>query len=256
MPINLKITALSDCHGYLPPVERCDLLLCAGDMSPMFNHFPDAQVEWWEKALGPWLADIPATHRILIAGNHDFCPEEYPTWVRDWAKQFGVTYLCDESTVVYDHGYGIKIYGTPWVPNLPTWAFHANVTKLQQITDAIPEDTEILIAHGPPRNLGDKMVGNVCVGSAPLREKIQRMSKLKLVATGHIHEDYGIFGLPGRPTLVANVSHVDEQYLNPRPASRFVRTQAGEYEVVRGYRSHLPLIAPEGFAIPEKKVKA
>ena len=75
----MRIVALSDQHGFLPGVPPCDLLIVAGDLCPdrfgpfMAAHDPHQQQAWFDWKIRPWLADAPATHKLLTWGNHDWC---------------------------------------------------------------------------------------------------------------------------------------------------------------------------------------
>ena len=57
----------------------------------------------------------------------------------------------------------------------------------------IPDNTDVLITHGPPHGIGDEVnVGFKCqnVGCVDLLERLQQLS-LKAHIFGHIHEGYG-----------------------------------------------------------------
>jgi hypothetical protein len=45
---------------------------------------------------------------------------------------------------------GYKFYGSPYTPAFCEWAFQLNETDAIEKWKKIPEDTEILITHGPP----------------------------------------------------------------------------------------------------------
>jgi Icc-related predicted phosphoesterase len=91
-------------------------------------------------------------------------------------------------------------------------------TELRKRWAAIPEDTEILILHGPPYGIGDlapafPSIGRRTpehVGSRSLRERIEQLPRLRLAVFGHIHSGRGGKQL-GTATL-ANVSLVNEGY--------------------------------------------
>jgi hypothetical protein len=75
----MRIVALSDQHGHLPPIPPCDLLIVAGDVCPdSFGPFlaifePHQQKALFDQNARPWLAAAPAAHKILTWGNHDWC---------------------------------------------------------------------------------------------------------------------------------------------------------------------------------------
>ena len=72
----MRIVALSDQHGFLPDIPPCDLLIVAGDVCPdrfvpfMARHEPYQQKAWFDHTARQWLANAPATHKILTWGNH------------------------------------------------------------------------------------------------------------------------------------------------------------------------------------------
>ena len=75
----------------------------------------------------------------------------------------------------------------------------------------IPEGTDVLITHGPPRNMRDyvnyKNSGNQ--GCTNLLDKICEI-KPKVSLFGHIHEGHGSTNYNG--TLFINCSLLDEDY--------------------------------------------
>lgn len=212
------ITATADLHGFLPKPEELpagDVLVLAGDVCPDFSVYaPDnviEQTEWLEYALAPWAESLPFNHIILIGGNHDFALQqeidhsEYP-----W------TYLEDEAVTID----GVKFYGTPWVPNLPSWAFYASSHGLNIVFDQIPDDVDVLISHGPPYGIRDRAprrgipTAGPNVGSPELRDAIIAKSPSAVIC-GHIHGDYGQD--PLGDTEVYNVARCTEGYSPTQP---------------------------------------
>lgn len=129
-----------------------------------------------------------------------------------------VAYLNEEST----EAFGLKIYGTPIQPWFHDWAFNRmRGEDIQQHWDKIPEDTDVLVVHGPPYMILDHLHPqyqryneNPNVGCENLREKIFDI-KPKLVVFGHIHEGYGSREIDG--ITFVNASCLNENYkpMNP-----------------------------------------
>lgn len=172
----MKVAAISDLHGLdVPDVPACDLLIVAGDCL----HDRDA--------FGEWLQRQPAETIVGIAGNHDYLALSDPAGVRDlpWI------YLEDEGVVVD----GVKVWGSPWSVRFGSWAFMASEDQLAQMWALIPDDTEILVVHGPPHGVLDKAWRDH-VGSISLRTRLRGLLDLRLFVCGHIHESYGETHLP------------------------------------------------------------
>ena len=101
----------------------------------------------------------------------------------DWS---GLTYLNHKSTTVKcESGRELTIFGSPWTPRHGNWAFQyapdENIWK-----DTIPEDTDILVTHGPPKAHLDR--GGLSCDF--LLQEIWRVPP-KLHVFGHIHAGYG-----------------------------------------------------------------
>lgn len=160
----------SDFHGHPPlVVPACDLLLIPGDI-----HGVTAE----------WLLSVPAASIVGVAGNHDYDVQDDPGAV----QRLPWVYLQDTGATVA----GFKVWGTPWSVQFGSWAFMRRDEALAAIWRLIPDDTEILVVHGPARGYGDLAQGRNSVGSRTLAERIDQLQDLKLVAFGHIHEGYGV----------------------------------------------------------------
>lgn len=200
----MKIAAISDLHGQLPIVPECDLLLIAGDVCPVWNHTLFYQQQWLDTNFRTWLGNIKADKIVGIAGNHDWIFQKDP----DRVPELPWTYLRDEA---YVHQ-GFKIYGTPWQPTFLNWAFNLDEHELVEKWAMIPDDTDILVVHGPPKNFGDDVFNRGFpenVGSPSLAERIFQI-KPKIVVFGHVHGGYGQWEEEG--IQLANVSLLDESY--------------------------------------------
>ena len=212
-----RFVMLSDTHiggrGKLSDIKvpDGDVLLHAGD------HTWTGVYEEVVTALD-WLESLPHKHKYFVAGNHDFLfDESYPdghqfrTWtirrpesVADLlAKYPSIQYLQDQSAEVE----GFKIYGAPWQPWYHNWAFQLpgglkepwnRYSEIKhdregaaKIWAKIPDDTQILITHGPPLGIMDKADDLNKLGCPELANRIGDLKKLKLHLFGHIHEGYG-----------------------------------------------------------------
>jgi Icc-related predicted phosphoesterase len=214
----MKICAVSDLHGCLPEIPSCDLLLIAGDLSPIRISEPDVQRAWMNSRFAAWLRSVPAAETVWIAGNHDTS-----IWKRSIGRKLkrlpGVTYLQDAAVTIND----LKIYGSPWTRGLGIgaswWAFDLlNVPGGESPFAAIPADTDIVLTHSPPYGIGDLVLGGDRVGSEDLYQRLLQI-KPRLAVSGHIHEDYGVRRLHGAhrltsdpETIVANAALLDEHY--------------------------------------------
>jgi predicted phosphodiesterase len=215
----MKIVALSDLHGHLPRrVPSCDLVLLAGDFTPVHNHGLNFQRDWLDGEFRSWLRQLPARKIVGVAGNHDLIFEQAPDLV---PGDLPWTYLQD-SGIQWE---GLSIWGTPWQPWFWDWAFNGNPDQLRLQWDLIPVSTDILVVHGPPQGYGDGVPeggGLRHCGCPLLLERIKEV-KPRLAVFGHIHEGRGDWQLG--PTRLANVTLVDARY----------RPVYAPYEYLLGY---------------------
>jgi Icc-related predicted phosphoesterase len=202
--MQISIVAMSDTHGFHESINipAGDILVYAGDLThrgeimevKRFNHF---------------LGTLPHPVKIIIAGNHDFCFESDSK--ASAAQLTNGIYLQDTAVTIE----GIRFYGSPWQPWFYDWAFNLQRgPEIREKWDLIPEDTDVLVTHGPPFSHGDRTARGEHVGCQDLLEAIERI-KPKVHIFGHIHEGYGL--TRNENTLFINASICDEAY-QPRNA--------------------------------------
>jgi hypothetical protein len=134
-----------------------------------------------------------------------------------------IEYLQDEGMALYniDEDASIKLYGSPWQPEFHNWAFNLprNGEEMQSRWNSIPEDTDILVTHGPAFGHLDIPGGqSVRVGCEMLRHRIDTI-RPKIHVCGHIHGSYG-YHFDGH-THFFNASVLDERYKYTHAAFTF-----------------------------------
>lgn len=202
--MEISIVAISDTHGFHDAIDipEGDILVYAGDLT---HRGEIAEVQKFNDFLGT----LPHPTKIIIAGNHDFCFERDSDACA--ALLTNGIYLQDSAVTIE----GIRFYGSPWQPWFYDWAFNLQRgPEIREKWDLIPEDTDVLITHGPPSNHGDQTISGEHVGCKDLLETIERI-KPKVHIYGHIHEGYGL--TRNESTLFINASICDESY-QPRNA--------------------------------------
>ena len=195
----MRIVAVSDTHGMhsqlkIPPG---DVLVHAGDFTAAGG--VDGLIQ-----LNQWLEMLPHRHKLIIAGNHDFCLEGHPEIGK--TALTNAIYLQDEAVTVD----GVRFYGSPWQPRFMDLAF--NLTRgeaLRKKWDMIPEGVDVLVTHCPPRGILDASSGGEEVGCEELRRAIKRVTP-KLHIFGHVHESWGRVEIG--ETTFANASICDASY--------------------------------------------
>lgn len=213
--VKMKICCLSDLHGFKPEVEECDLILIAGDLTNKGEYF-ELRDFWgyvWD-----YLA-YKARDIVIIAGNHDFGLEKGFEQPRSFVKSNDnatLNYLYNSSCVVQ----GLKIWGTPHTLRFYDWAFNSSEEELFDIFDKCPFDTDIILSHGPPRDILDASKRDSRLGSVSLKLKCSEI-KPKLCVFGHIHESVGQVLID--KTLYVNASCVNDKY-KPNGVSPFYVT--------------------------------
>jgi Icc-related predicted phosphoesterase len=152
------------------------------------------------------------THKIVIAGNHDCCFEDKRRKIAEHIlADCGVIYLNDSGITIN----GVKFWGSPVQPEFCDWAFNRERgADIRQHWDKIPNDTDVLITHGPAFGILDLCAHGERVGCEELLQTLQRVQP-KIHAFGHIHEGYGILEQDG--TIFIDACVLDERYRLKNP---------------------------------------
>jgi Icc-related predicted phosphoesterase len=212
-----KIVFISDTHNHHDEVKlpKGDILVHSGDFSG--RGLPEEIASFFD-----WL-EIQAKqfeHVIFIAGNHDMSFEYKGPWIINWLSKLptNVHYL-EDSEVTLE---GIKFYGTPWQPEFHNWGFNLpRGEKLAEKWALIPNDTDVLITHGPPATILDyTMRDNINVGCVDLLYKVKEI-KPKINVFGHIHEGYGYRDIHGTLFINASTCTLRYQPTNPPVTVKF-----------------------------------
>jgi predicted phosphodiesterase len=184
----VTVICISDTHNSQTDIPDGDILIHAGDLTQS-GSFDELQQTI------DWLRRQPHQHKIAIAGNHDLLLddslEHLPSHTHDtrtcheleWG---GITYLQDSSvTLVFRNGRRLLVYGSPKSPQYGNWPFQ--YPRSQDVwTGAVPNGTDILVTHGPPRAHLDLLK----LGCPHLLSEVWRV-RPALHIFGHVHEGYG-----------------------------------------------------------------
>jgi len=178
-----------------------DVLIHAGDLTAKgtANEVQEA-LEWFSQ-VGTF------RHRVFIAGNHDFLFEREPQYARSLIP-LNVTYLENSGAVIE----GIKFWGSPITPYFHDWAFNRYASAIGRHWKAIPSDTDVLITHGPPFGVLDRVDSAEQVGCPQLLAEIVNRVRPQVHVFGHIHEGRGAVTLRELPTVFFNASVCDRNY--------------------------------------------
>lgn len=209
----MKITFISDTHNKHKQITSSlkggDILIHAGDISSMgYEHEVTEFCKWFDSI------DNYDT-KIFIAGNHDWGFQNNVEKISQIVNTYKtIDYLQDENMgVQVGDNPMVNIYGSPWQPEFYDWAFNLpkNGPGLMSKWQAIPDNTDILITHGPAYGFLDDVTGRrgQHLGCELLAERIKEF-KPKIHVCGHIHTGWGHY-FDGH-THYFNASVLDERY--------------------------------------------
>ncbi|PRP91216.1 Calcineurin-like phosphoesterase superfamily domain protein [Enhygromyxa salina] len=223
MADTIRLVIISDTHGFheivVPPG---DVLIHGGDGCKTGTL--DEARQW-----GAFLDAQPHAHKIAIAGNHDRCFEADLDAAR--------AQLPSKLEFLHDSGCeldGVRYWGAPWQPWFLSWAFNLpRGPELGQKWALIPDNTDVLVTHGPPHGILDRTYAGEPVGCEELRAAVARV-RPRVHVFGHIHEGYGVASRDG--TMFVNASTCTLSY-RPTNAAIVVdlpRDRARPAELVSG----------------------
>ena len=208
-----KIVHITDTHFYHSLIKQqdTDFVIFSGDCSnPQDSFINEQQVRDFIE----WYSQYPATHKIFIAGNHDASIERNLVTRSDFQSN-GIIYLENDWVEIE----GIKIWGSPITPTYNVgWAFNRARNKTETIWKHIPDDTDIIVTHGPPKGILDLAyhddVLEFCGDKSLLNRVLQINPKLHLF--GHIHnngyiQNSGYTKVTGCDTIFSNATAVEDR---------------------------------------------
>lgn len=191
----MKILHFSDTHGthkhFLESIrktvksEDIDVLVHSGDFMRDSMKYQDFS-EFLD-----FLNAIDVKHKVVVAGNHDvWC--EYLEADKDLRNQIipGNVYFLINESVIID---GVKFWGSPYTPWFYDWAFQLHEHEAEALWPTIPDDTDVLVTHGPAYGVLDDAIHEGKVVNAGCKYLKKRIDELNIKAHlfGHIHEGYG-----------------------------------------------------------------
>ncbi|KII91884.1 hypothetical protein PLICRDRAFT_38759 [Plicaturopsis crispa FD-325 SS-3] len=198
-----RFICISDTHSHTFHVPDGDVLLHSGDLTGT------GTLQGF-KITFEWLYRLPHKHKIVIAGNHDLPLDKrwydinYPRFhgrtkmKLDPILQFVKGPRAKAANVVYieDQTYHFQakeggrlwsVYGSPWSPEFFNWAFnYERGVQADRVVKAFPK-ADILLTHGPPKALFDKVTHGPNVGCEALAARLPTL-RPRLHVFGHIHE--------------------------------------------------------------------
>lgn len=210
----MRITFISDTHGkhelLTNQLPGGNVLVHAGDISEMGREHEVRKFLKWFDSIS-WY-----DYKIFIAGNHDWLFQHQDRRMIDVIlKNYGdnITYLQDEYVDIW----GIKFYGSPWTPYFNNWAFNLtrNGDQLRDVWQKIPENTDVLITHGPPYQILDYTDNSPHpVGCERLQSRVLQVKPI-IHTFGHIHESYGEKKF--QDVTFLNATNMDGSYIINNP---------------------------------------
>ena len=213
----MRLLHISDTHGFHEafPMDRfkdIDIVVHSGDCS---NYRDVVRNEQEVRAFLAWYRDVPMQYKIYVAGNHDTSIERNRVTKQDFIDH-GIFYLENEELIIE----GIKFWGSPHTPQFGEWAFMKSRETIGRVWENIPEDTDVLIVHGPPkgvRDLSHDRLGRLefCGDGALMKKCFKMRDTLKLMLSGHIHDspgcdNQGVSHYSKTKTIFSNATCVDD----------------------------------------------
>ena len=216
----VKVVAVADTHNahQMITVPDGDVFICAGDWTMIGGK---KQI----KDFLDWVEALPHLHKIVIAGNHDLDMDPKTPMFSDLkmeellAQYPNIHYLSDTGVRIDVKGRFLNVWGSPFSPKFQDWAFQYEPGE--RTWDAIPDDTDILVTHTPPKHILDTVVRKdgreANAGCSQLRERVMKL-KPKAHIFGHLHYDGGKMIIQNGTTFVnAAIGYRDEWFPDETP---------------------------------------
>ncbi|KAL9085255.1 MAG: hypothetical protein Q9165_007689 [Trypethelium subeluteriae] len=230
-----RVVCISDTHNSSPKdggwkLPKGDVLIHAGDFT---NQGTFSEIQKTVK----WIEDADFEAKIVIAGNHELTldrrfyaqnghnfhnqePQDAAACEALLTNSPSITYLNHASSHIrLTSSSGpqtqFSVFGSPHVPSRGHWAFgYDSVADALRLWGDIPQETDIVVAHTPPKGLCDNSPKwGPSAGCAELRNTIERV-RPRLVVCGHVHEGRGAMRLKWSRIFDGGVMQQEEIDLN------------------------------------------
>lgn len=203
----VTVVCISDTHNETPNLPSGDILVHAGDLTGVGHaHQLQAQLNW--------LAAQPHQHKIVIAGNHDKLldsrcdrdPDDKNNveseerrdldwhdiiYLQNTSATITVRKPNEDGTPPENIGRTLTVFGSPLTPKCGNWAFWYGRDEASQVWQSrVPDGTDILVTHGPPRGHLD-LAGLRHIGCTGLLRELWRV-RPALSVFGHVHAGRGV----------------------------------------------------------------
>ena len=178
----VTIVAFSDSHEMESEITLpiSDWLVCTGDFTMMSRSL--RRIEEFNE----WLGEQPQAIKLVVPGNHEHFLSADPA---RRSLLSNATVLIDE-TIEID---GLVVYGSPVTPLFGTAFGMPSAVDRKGHWAKIPDDTNLLITHGPPYGILDRSPGHrQHQGDPELLARVAELESLRLHCFGHVHGAYGI----------------------------------------------------------------
>jgi Icc-related predicted phosphoesterase len=190
--------------------NNVDVVIHSGDCS---NYKNVVRNEQEVRTFLAWYKNVPIKNKIYVSGNHDTSIERNKITKKDF-EEHGIIYLENEEIIID----GVKFWGSPYTPTFGDWAFMKSRQSISREWEHIPNDTDVLIVHGPPKGIRDLShsrdgVLEFCGDGALMKAVLKKQPKLMLF--GHIHDspecyNQGINNYSNIHTVFSNAACVED----------------------------------------------
>jgi Icc-related predicted phosphoesterase len=206
----MKIWTISDTHTKhleleLPDHNEIDMVIHAGDASSTKDtSFNEAEMREFLQ----WFDSLPYKYKIYIPGNHD---TSIQAGMFNFEEHTDIIFLIHESVEIE----GIKIFGSPYTPSFGIgWAYNISRHKIDNYWELIPDNTDIIVTHGPPKGIMDYTAEGHSVytqtGCKALLNNIKLINP-KYHIFGHLHDEDNVLNCG---TFKPNNDKADTTYVN------------------------------------------
>ena len=200
----MKLIVLSDNHtNYDFETPEGDVLIHCGD-------FTDTGKPSEIEKFRDYLKEQPHRHKLFIFGNHEKVDREVKYWIDYLEDGTGATCIHEKLVCIN----GINFFGSSYTPKFMNWAFMQTDGTRKRYWENMVEDMDVLVTHGPPRGIMDKIESGIEIGCEYLRKFVDRV-KPKYHFFGHNHAGAGI--QTNSDTLFINAALLTEHYQKFRP---------------------------------------